>query len=42
MLNALLTQAARDAAGDLPDVQYLDLGLAVAGSAQNYRVRYGR
>jgi class 3 adenylate cyclase len=38
----LATQATRDAAGDMPEVQFLDLGLAVPGSAQNYRVKYGR
>ncbi len=38
----LVTQAAREAAGDMPDLQFLDLGLAVPGSAQNYRVKYGR
>ncbi|MCS6798405.1 MAG: adenylate/guanylate cyclase domain-containing protein [Myxococcota bacterium] len=38
----LVTEAVREAAGDLPEVQYVDLGLAVPGSAQNHRVRYAR
>ena len=38
----LVTEAAREAAGKLAEVQFLDLGLAVPGSAQNYRVKYGR
>jgi class 3 adenylate cyclase len=38
----LVTEAARESAAKLPDVQFLDLGLAVAGSAQNYRVKYAR
>lgn len=38
----LITQAAREHAGEMPEVQFLDLGLAVPGSAQNYRVKYGR
>lgn len=38
----LVTQAAREKAGDVEGVQFLDLGLAVPGSAQNYRVKYAR
>lgn len=38
----LVTEAAKNAAGDVPEVQFLDLGLAVPGSAQNYRLKYGR
>lgn len=38
----LVTQAVRDAAGKMPEVQFLDLGLAVPGSAQNYRIKYAR
>lgn len=38
----LVTEAACKSAGDLPEVQFLDLGLAVPGSAQNYRVKYAR
>lgn len=36
----LVTEAVRDACADVPGVAFLDLGLAVAGSAQNYRVKY--
>ncbi|RLB53718.1 MAG: adenylate/guanylate cyclase domain-containing protein [Deltaproteobacteria bacterium] len=36
----LVTEAVRDACADLDGVSFLDLGLAVAGSAQNYRVKY--
>ncbi len=36
----LVTQGAKDAAGTLPDVQYLDLALSVPGSEQNYRLKY--
>ena len=38
----LVTEAARESAGKLPELQFLDLGLAVPGSAQNYRVKYAR
>ena len=38
----LVTQAVRDACGDVEGLSFLDLGLAVPGSAQNYRVRYTR
>jgi len=38
----LITQAGREAAGDMGELQFLDLGLAVPGSAQNYRVKYTR
>lgn len=36
----LVTQAVREACADLDGVSFLDLGLAVAGSAQNYRLKY--
>ena len=36
----LLTGAAREAAGDVPGVNYEELGVAVPGSEQNVRVRY--
>ncbi|MBW2462530.1 MAG: adenylate/guanylate cyclase domain-containing protein [Deltaproteobacteria bacterium] len=36
----LVTEAVRGACADLDGVSFLDLGLAVAGSAQNYRVKY--
>jgi class 3 adenylate cyclase len=38
----LVTQAVRDACVDEAGVQFLDLGLAVPASAQNYRVKYTR
>lgn len=38
----LVTQGAREQAADVEEVQFLDLGLAVPGSAQNYRVKYVR
>jgi class 3 adenylate cyclase len=38
----LVTQAVKDACTDLDGVSFLDLGLAVPGSAQNFRVKYGR
>ncbi len=38
----LVTQSVRDACTDIEGLSFLDLGLAVAGSAQNYRVRYTR
>lgn len=38
----LVTQAAYEKARELEEVQFLDLGLAVPGSAQNYRVKYAR
>lgn len=38
----LVTSAVRDACTDEPDFAFLDLGLAVGGSAQNYRVKYSR
>lgn len=38
----LVTQAVREATAGMSDVQFLDLGLAVPGSAQNFRVQYGR
>ncbi len=36
----LVTESVREACKEMPGVSYLDLGLAVAGSAQNYRVKY--
>jgi adenylate cyclase len=36
----LLTAAARDAIGERPGVSYADLGLAVGGSAKNYRASW--
>jgi class 3 adenylate cyclase len=36
----LVTQAVRDACAAMTDVSFLELGLAVAGSAQNYRIKY--
>jgi class 3 adenylate cyclase len=38
----LVTGAAKEAAEDIAGVSYLDLGIAVPGSEQNYRVKYGR
>lgn len=38
----LVTDPVRLACEELPDAQFLDLGLAVAGSAQNYRLKYTR
>lgn len=39
----LLTEPAREGVGDaLPEVRFLDLGLAVPGSEQNYRVKTTR
>jgi len=38
----LVTHAVRDACIDEKDLTFLELGLAVPGSAQNYRVKYGR
>lgn len=36
----LVTQSVRDACEGMDGLSFLDLGLAVAGSAQNYRVKY--
>ncbi len=38
----LVTESVRQACADMREVQFLDLGLAVGGSAQNYRVKYAR
>ena len=38
----LVTHAARDAAGVLPNVTFADLSIAVPGSEQNYRLEYPR
>lgn len=36
----LVTEAVREACAKVEGITFLDLGLAVAGSAQNYRVKY--
>lgn len=38
----LATQALQDACAGDPELQFIDLGLAVPGSAQNYRLKYSR
>jgi class 3 adenylate cyclase len=38
----LTTQAVRDACAGDTEFQFIDLGLAVPGSAQNYRLKYSR
>jgi class 3 adenylate cyclase len=37
----LVTEAAREAASEMPGVAFSDLGIAVAGSDRNYRLDYG-
>lgn len=38
----LVTESVRNVCEELPEMQFLDLGLAVPGSAQNYRLKYSR